>query len=343
MYQRLRAPIALLAVCLGTAFVVTAQEAEKALDPAAQQALAEARAAFGAKHYQDALKGFRKANKIEKDRCSVCWAGAAQAQKRLGDWNGALGSADKALATATDDQMRAVAHIIRGDIYLAMSDSGKNRKLAEGEYRIATQMLPANALFHLKLAGALCKQSLDDEGLQEAQRCLEQEPNGQFAAEAKRLIANPARARLDFAPDFQLTTLQGETFAVKDFAGTTLVLDFWATWCPPCRASVGELRDLLKKYPRESLVLVSVSADSDENKLREFLGEKKMDWPQYWDKQGTIRDLFDVHAFPTYLVIDGDGAIRARIVGLNPQDSVVHRLRQALPSIVSAKPQKQGQ
>jgi thiol:disulfide interchange protein len=73
-----------------------------------------------------------------------------------------------------------------------------------------------------------------------------------------------------------------------------------------------------------------VSADQDEQQWREFVDKKKMDWAQYRDADKRIMNSFDIHSFPTYLVINGDGVIKERITGLNPQESVVHRLRDTL-------------
>jgi thiol-disulfide isomerase/thioredoxin len=116
-------------------------------------------------------------------------------------------------------------------------------------------------------------------------------------------------------------------------------MDFWATWCPPCRASVPELKELTKKYPVEKLVLISVSADKDEGAWREFVAKKKMDWAQYRDGDDKVLKSFGIHSFPTYLVIDGDGIIRQRLTGLNPQQTVVHRLKDTLAQM----PQLEGE
>jgi len=110
-------------------------------------------------------------------------------------------------------------------------------------------------------------------------------------------------------------------------------MDFWATWCPPCRESVPERKALTRKYSNDKLVLVSVSADSDDKTWREFEGKKNMDWAQYGDSDHKVLDKFGVHAFPTYLVITGDGVIKQRIVGMNPQQTIVHRLKETLASM----------
>ena len=117
------------------------------------------------------------------------------------------------------------------------------------------------------------------------------------------------------------------------------MLDFWATWCPPCRASVSELKDLTRKYANAKVVLISVSGDQDEKAWRDFVANKSMDWPQYRDTNKSVISSFAVRAFPTYMVIDGDGIIKQVITGMNPQETVVHRLKatlQAMPELETA-------
>jgi peroxiredoxin len=152
------------------------------------------------------------------------------------------------------------------------------------------------------------------------------------------ILEDPRRGSQEFAPDFHLTSAQGQEFSLQGLSGRVVVMDFWATWCPSCRESVPELKDLTRKYPSDRLVLISISADEDENSWKEFIAKKKMDWPQYRDSDRTIMRAFGVHSFPTYLVMDGEGIIRQRIVGLNPRETVVHRLKETLWSM----PQLEG-
>lgn len=211
---------------------------------------------------------------------------------------------------------------------------------AETEFRTAVQEDANVPVYHLNLGIALLKESRDDEGLREVKAYLALAPQGSYSDFARKLIANPDRARKDYAPDFRLTTLQGQVLSLDQLAGRVVVLDFWATWCHPCVESVPDLKDLSKKYAGQGLVLISVSADEKEEAWREFIEKKKMDWPQYWDSQGQVARMFGVHAFPTYIVIDDKGIIQQRLVGENPQQSVASRLRDALavlPQLQAAK------
>ena len=108
-------------------------------------------------------------------------------------------------------------------------------------------------------------------------------------------------------------------------------MDFWATWCPPCRESVPDIKSLVKKYPSDKFVVLSVSNDDKESIAREFVEKHGMTWQHHFDgKEGELTNKFGVEAFPTYILIDGDSVIRMRIVGTNPQQSIVGRLKDAL-------------
>jgi len=94
-----------------------------------------------------------------------------------------------------------------------------------------------------------------------------------------------------------------------------------------------------RKYDPAKLVLISVSADDNEDGWRQFIAENKMEWAQYRDADKNLVNLFTVRAYPTYLVIDGDGVITKRIIGASPQQSVVNQL----VAILKTMPQLQGQ
>ena len=133
---------------------------------------------------------------------------------------------------------------------------------------------------------------------------------------ARKLAENPRRARENFAPDFAFTSLQGEYIALDDLKGKVVVLDFWGTWCPPCVASIPELRNLYKRYSNEpSFILIGISSDGDDQTWREFTEKNRMTWPQYRDKDRKIQNAFNIRSFPTYVVIDHEGILRFQSSG----------------------------
>jgi thiol-disulfide isomerase/thioredoxin len=291
---------------------------------------------LAAHRYDDAIKAFKKANQMRHDSCGDCYLQIAVAQTKLGQLDDALKSCDKAISCASDDQLRTAGHALKGHILESMGDEPKRLKASEFEYQAARQLDPNNAAIHLKLGIVLLRESHEADGIAELNTYLRLAPNGADANYARKVIANPKRAGDTLAPLFSVTTLDGQQISLDQLAGKIVVMDFWATWCPPCRAAVPEFKELTKKYPSSKLVLISFSADSDQQAWRDFISKHDMEWPQYWDRDGRIRSEFGVDAFPTYLVIDQDGFIRDRIVGLNEQLSVVGRLKQTLQAILPA-------
>jgi len=92
-------------------------------------------------------------------------------------------------------------------------------------------------------------------------------------------VTTAAAARL--APAFSVSTVDGRQISMDDLQGKVVLLDFWATWCGPCREALPHIRNVAKKFQGQPLVILSVSLDSDEE--REFIGKNEMNWPQYRD------------------------------------------------------------
>jgi thioredoxin-like negative regulator of GroEL len=328
----------LLLICLR---VFLPAQSGPAADPAFKEQFERGGQALKDGKYKDAIDALKRANKLHNNSCGECYLLLAVAYYHAGDLGHCEESCDKALAAASDDLMRADAHNLKGTaaFYAAEADNNKKMKSAEDEFRSAIQLNPKPAVFHMSLAKALLRESKDDEAKRELEECLTHGPDDEMAREARLMLADPRRGREEFAPEFEVSTLQGERISLKQLAGRVVVMDFWATWCPPCRASVPELKDLTKKYPSEKLKLISVSADKDDSAWREFVAKKNMDWAQYRDADSKVLQAFGVHAFPTYVVIDGDGIIKERLKGMNSQESVVHRLKATL----SQMPQLEGE
>ncbi len=320
--------------------LVLGQSTQTSPDPAFEEQVSQGQIALKAGKYKDALAAFKKANQLKGNSCGACFLEMAVVYLHMGEADRVLENCDKAISFATDDPTKAKAHNLKGVVLNAQGKrDSKKLEEAEAEFRAAGQLVSSMSVYHLNLARCLQQEGKDNEAAPELQKCLALNPDSATEHEAKLLLADPRRSRHEFAPEFQITTLQGQELSLRQLSGRIVVMDFWATWCPPCRASVSELKDLTKKYPTEELVLISISADADENAWKDFVAKKKMDWAQFRDSQHKVLDSFQIHAFPTYLVIDGDGIIRERITGQNPQQTVVHRLKATLASL----PQLEGE
>lgn len=310
-------------------------------DPAFQQTLQAGRQALGSRQWIRAIGLFQQANHAANGSCTECFLGLAAAYSGNGQLEDAIDTCDRALQIATDDASKATAHSIKGKALVELSAKNKNLLVqAEAEFRAAAQIESSNPVFRLWLGTVLLRESKNDEGIAELKKCLALDPPATVAERAKLMLADPRRAGEEFASNFRITTVQGQDLSLKQFAGKIVVLDFWATWCPPCRESVPELRELTSKYDSSKLVLISISADDEEGSWRQFIADNKMTWPQYRDADKRLINAFTVRAYPTYLVIDGDGVITNRIVGANPQESVVNQLVAILKTMPQLEVQK---
>jgi peroxiredoxin len=118
----------------------------------------------------------------------------------------------------------------------------------------------------------------------------------------------------DLAPGFTLKDLQGESISLSDFRGKVIILDFWASWCPPCRSSMPHLDELRERYQNEGLVVIAVSLDPNMADISTFLEENGFtDLLVLWESPTAaqaVKTLYGVSGIPHTFVIDRQGIIR---------------------------------
>jgi thiol-disulfide isomerase/thioredoxin len=109
------------------------------------------------------------------------------------------------------------------------------------------------------------------------------------------------------------------------------LLDFWASWCGPCRESVPDLRALQRTYGSDQLEVISVDEDKNENAGRSFASESGMNWEVEFDPEGQTSRQYDVHAFPTFILMDSSGREVERFVGEDPAEPLAGRIAPFMP------------
>ena len=119
------------------------------------------------------------------------------------------------------------------------------------------------------------------------------------------------------APDFTLKTLEGEEMTLTSLKGKVVLLDFWATWCAPCRESIPHLVNLHKNYGEKGLVILGMSADKgDGDVVRRFVKSMDIPYPIMITPEEVLRS-YGVTALPTTVFIDREGKIREKMIGFN--------------------------
>lgn len=120
------------------------------------------------------------------------------------------------------------------------------------------------------------------------------------------------------APDFTLERLEGGEVKLADLQGKVVVLDFWATWCPPCREGLPHLAKLYAEKKADGLQLFAVNVRETKPKVREFLENAKLSLPVLMDTKGEVAGKYAVRGIPKTIVVGKDGKIRAVFVGFGP-------------------------
>jgi thiol-disulfide isomerase/thioredoxin len=129
------------------------------------------------------------------------------------------------------------------------------------------------------------------------------------------------------APAFTAQTIDGASLALASLRGRVVVLDFWATWCGPCRGMIPHERELVKRFADQQFTFVGISADGDAGDLREFVRKMDMNWPQIHDGPGgPLQQKYDIEYYPSIFVLDAHGIIRYRDVRGGDLDKAVDTL-----------------
>jgi thiol-disulfide isomerase/thioredoxin len=129
------------------------------------------------------------------------------------------------------------------------------------------------------------------------------------------------------APNVESEDLSGKKVQLKDYKGKVVVLDIWATWCPPCKAMIPHEREMVKKLKDKPFALISISADAKKDTLKDFLDSTEMPWTHWWNGQtgGILKD-WNVKFFPTIYVLDSKGVIRYKHIRGKELEEAVEKL-----------------
>jgi peroxiredoxin len=147
----------------------------------------------------------------------------------------------------------------------------------------------------------------------------------QFTAAVSKIEAdNERRDRADFT----LTELGGKTWNLKEQRGKVVVLNFWATWCPPCRKEMPDLEKLYQQFKEQGLVILAIS-DEDAGKVRPFIAGQKVTYPILLDPGRKVNELFQIEGIPKTFVYDRSGKLVAQSIDMRTRRQFLEMLAQA--------------
>lgn len=152
-----------------------------------------------------------------------------------------------------------------------------------------------------------------------------QSDNPQFAEALSKLEAADAQRQ---NADFTLSDLQGKQWHLRDLRGKVVLVNFWATWCPPCRKEMPDLQSLYQKYKDQGFVVLSIS-DEEAAKVQPFIAERKITYPILLDPGRKVNDTFMVEGIPKSFVYNREGKLVAQSIDMRTRDQFQEMLEQA--------------
>ena len=142
--------------------------------------------------------------------------------------------------------------------------------------------------------------------------------NEQLGADMTNVTASEGLNQGDLAPNFTLTTLDGKTVKLSDYQGKKVVLNFWATWCPPCRAEMPHMQNYYEDFAEDEgveILAINLTDGDTREKVEDFVADYGLTFPILMDEEGTAGKTYQAVTIPTSYMIDTSGKIQHKIVG----------------------------
>ncbi len=142
-------------------------------------------------------------------------------------------------------------------------------------------------------------------------------PVAQQQSQTQQVVDNSSSA----APDFELTDQNGKTIRLSDYRGKVVILDFWATWCPPCRKEIPGFVNLYSQYNKKGVEIIGISLDQQGwEVVRPFMKNYNMEYPVSIGDREIVMNYGGIQAIPTTFVVNKKGEIADRVVGYHPPE-----------------------
>ncbi len=274
------------------------------------------------------LARWKRANKIANNECVACLHAIIAAQMVAAQWKDAIVSCKNLDTVGPDAKDRFYAENQMGIAY--MHANSDNPRPEQAQLALAAFQAAVGTGAEVKVLEPALKLALYQEGRAYAILGQDAEATAAFhkylelatltdtyRSRAEHFISNPRLAAMPMAPPFVVTTSEGERLNLDDMNGKVVLLDFWATWCGPCKETLPEIQKIAKTFAGQPLVVLSISSDSDEMAWKNFVSSHNMDWPQYRDANGSLNRAYGVSSIPRFFTIDADGVLQSVKVGSN--------------------------
>jgi cytochrome c biogenesis protein CcmG/thiol:disulfide interchange protein DsbE len=150
--------------------------------------------------------------------------------------------------------------------------------------------------------------------------CSEAEPDASVGVSVGSLAHN-----------FSLESLDGETVSLSDLEGNVVLVNFWATWCPPCQAEIPDFEEAYRQRGGDGLVVLGVNVEEPASQVLPFVTDMGMTYPVLLDRDGRISREYRALGLPTSVLVDRDGVIRFRQEGILTASELAWHLADLMP------------
>lgn len=295
---------------------VFAQQAPKPAEPKqvdeVQVAMNNGRLMLAQGRIDDAVNEFRRAAKLKDDKCAECFQAIGQVYFQFGRMKDAA-VAYRQAADLKPANEAELCNVLGVALYL------QNEKKTYEEAVVALQRSievgkGKIVMAYYNLGFALIKSDKEEQGVAALKTYLQLDPDGNEASQARAVVANTKMVDARVAPTFAFKSNTGQELSLEKLSGKIVLIEFWATWCGPCRVELPEVKRIWKKYEGDQFVILGVNLDSNRQAFDAFIKDEGLTWPQYYDGLGwrnKVSQLYGVYAIPHSILIDQDGVIKA--------------------------------
>jgi len=313
------AGLGLALACLATISFAQERAGEGPTNEKAQKAYKDGMEYLRHRNTDSALDRFKKADKEDGGHCLACQKQIIHYGAELHDWKAAESAAEEMVAQAQGQRDTAVAHYEFGMVLLNEALSKHKDELFSRSHEEMTKALAAvpkfpAAVFEDGRVLAYLKQ--DEAAKAHFEQFVQMSPEESVNRQRALLyIKQPELVRALMAPPFAVTTLDGKRLSLDDLQGKVVLIDFWATWCTPCRAEIPHFVEMQQKYGPQGFQVVGISMDDDAKPVKEFYRQFNMNYPVAVGDDKLAQSFGGVLGLPVNFIIDREGRIHAKYLG----------------------------
>ena len=155
-------------------------------------------------------------------------------------------------------------------------------------------------------------------------------PSTQTGRAVAQVADQPAPVANAPAPDFTLTALDGSQISLSDLKGQVVLVNIWATWCPPCRAEMPTIQTVYEQYRDQGFIVLAIDQDEDLRTVAGFMNENKLTFPALLDIGNRVGRTYQATSLPSSFFIDKRGVIRTVYRGPMPRSVIAGTIEQLL-------------